>query len=153
MTDPNVRSRIQVCIDCADDQRLQAFWAAALDYQPHFVGGWRHVIDAAGAGPVVWFQPVPEPKVAKNRLHLDVWFGDDPAAAAKRDDLIDLGGTAVRREHDFWLMHDPEGNEFCLCWPVAPVGPVAPTGAGARSPGDQQTGTVDSRPERSVDHG
>lgn len=117
MTDPAVRTRIQICIDCADDKALAEFWALALGYEQHFVGGWHEVIDPAGIGPVVWFQPVPEPKVAKNRLHLDVWFADEDAATTRRDELVRAGATAVRREIDFWLMNDPEGNEFCLCWP------------------------------------
>ena len=119
MTDPAVRTRIQVCIDCHDDALLWPFWAAALDYEPHRVGdGWRELVDPAGAGPVVWFQPVPEPKLAKNRLHLDIWFPDESAAVGKRKELAKIGGRAVRRGHDFWLMADPEGNEFCLCWPL-----------------------------------
>jgi 4a-hydroxytetrahydrobiopterin dehydratase len=113
-----VRTRVQICIDCADDERLAPFWARALDYQRHFIGGWQQVTDPAGIGPVVWFQPVPEPKVVKNRVHLDVWFDDEAAAALRRDELVALGGTAVRREHDFWLMQNPERNEFCLCWAV-----------------------------------
>jgi hypothetical protein len=118
MTDAAVRTRIQVCIDCADDEQLAAFWARALDYRRHYIGGWQQVIDPAGVGPVVWFQPVPEPKVTKNRLHLDIWFADEPAAVARRDELVALGATAMNPGHDFWLMQDPEGNEFCLCWPV-----------------------------------
>lgn len=118
MTDPAVRTRIQVCIDCADDKALAEFWALALDYEHHFVGGWHQVIDPAGVGPVVWFQPVPEVKSVKNRLHLDVWFADEAAATVRRDALIAAGATAMRREIDFWLMHDPELNEFCLCWPL-----------------------------------
>jgi 4a-hydroxytetrahydrobiopterin dehydratase len=118
VTDPAVRTRIQVGIDCADDERLAAFWAVVLGYEAHFVGGWHQVVDPSGTGPVVWFQPVPEAKVVKNRVHLDVWFDDEPAATQKRDELTALGATAVRREPDFWLMHDPEGNEFCLCWPL-----------------------------------
>jgi hypothetical protein len=117
VTDPAVRTRIQVCIDCTDDEALAEFWARALDYQRHFVGGWQHVIDPAGVGPVVWFQPVPETKVVKNRLHLDT----EGAAVLRRDDLVALGATTVRREVDFWLMNDPEGNEFCLCWPPNPT--------------------------------
>jgi hypothetical protein len=119
VTDPAVRSRIQICIDCADDVLLAEFWARALDYEQHFIGGWRQVIDPAGAGPLVWFQPVPEGKVVKNRVHLDVWFPDEAAAAARRDELTAIGGTARSRAFDFYLMNDPEGNEFCLCWPVA----------------------------------
>ena len=117
MTDP-ARTRIRVCIDCTDDARLSEFWARALDYEQAEPGWFRKVFDPGGHGPVVWFQPVPETKVVKNRLHLDIWFADEPAAVAKRDELVSLGATAVRRGHDFWLMHDPEGNEFCLCWPA-----------------------------------
>jgi hypothetical protein len=120
VTDPAVRTRIQVCIDCADAEALAQFWARALDYERHFIGGWQHAIDPAGAGPVVWFQPVPESKVVKNRLHLDLWFDTEGGAAQRRDELVALGATAVRREFDFYLMLDPEGNEFCLCWPPIP---------------------------------
>jgi len=111
---------IEVCIDCADDERLWTFWAAVLDYEPVRRGGdgWRELHDPTGRGPVVWFQPVPEPKLTKNRLHLDVYFADEAAAVTRRDRLVELGGTAVSRHRDFWLMQDPEGNEFCLCWPL-----------------------------------
>ncbi|PZS35697.1 MAG: hypothetical protein DLM58_03240 [Pseudonocardiales bacterium] len=122
MTDPEVRTRIQVCIDCADAEALAEFWARALTYERHFVGGWEHAIDPAGVGPVVWFQPVPETKAVKNRLHIDIWFDTKGAATRRRDELVDIGATAVRREHDFWLLLDPAGNEFCLCG--APVGGV-----------------------------
>lgn len=42
MTDPAVRTRIQVCIDCSDDQAPAEFWAQALDYERHSVGGRQH---------------------------------------------------------------------------------------------------------------
>jgi hypothetical protein len=61
-------------------------------------------------------QRVPEPKQAKNRLHLDV-FVDQP------DEWIDLavslGAVKVQLHDDpadwFCVMHDPEGHEFCIC--------------------------------------
>ncbi len=34
------------------------------------------IVDPDGAGPRIWFQPVPETKVVKNRLHLDVKVAD-----------------------------------------------------------------------------
>ena len=107
------RTSTQICIDCTDPTPLVPFWAAAMDYE----AGDDEVRDPTGSGPVIWFQRVPERKTVKNRLHLDIWFADEDAAVTRRDDLIQLGGTAVREAHDFWLMHDPEGNEFCLCWP------------------------------------
>jgi hypothetical protein len=95
--------------------------ARALDHERHYTGGWQHVIDPAGVGPVVWFQPVPKTKVVKNRLHLDLWFDTEGGATQRRDELVAVGATVVCREHDFWLMHDPDGNEFCLCWPSTDV--------------------------------
>jgi hypothetical protein len=86
------------------------------------------IVDPAGHGPRVFLQKVPEPKTAKNRVHLDVraapgLSGDDRMAAleSEADRLGALGATRVRRfEPDgamsagFLVMTDPEGNEFCL---------------------------------------
>jgi hypothetical protein len=57
VTDPAVHTRIQVGVGCTGAEMLVQFWA--LDYEEHFIGGWQHA---------VWFQPVPERKVVKNRL-------------------------------------------------------------------------------------
>ncbi|MGA6206868.1 VOC family protein [Nocardia testacea] len=84
--------------------------------------------DPDGNGPRFFFQQVPEDKVAKNRVHLDVRVapglrGDERMAAleAECDRLVALGGTRIRRhepapplETGFIVMADPEGNEFCL---------------------------------------
>ena len=84
--------------------------------------------DPDGRGPRVFFQQVPEDKVAKNRVHLDVRAapglqGDERMAAleAECDRLVALGATRVQRfepnppmESGFIVMTDPEGNEFCL---------------------------------------
>lgn len=76
----------------------------------------------------LFFQQVPEDKVTKNRVHLDVRTapglqGDDRMAALQdeSDRLVALGATRVRRHEPappmslgFIVMADPEGNEFCL---------------------------------------
>lgn len=87
----------QVTVDCADPQRLVAFWCEVLGYvpepPPEGWGSWRDywraaglpdeelegadegsgaIVDPGGLRPRVWFQQVPEPKTVKNRLHLDV---------------------------------------------------------------------------------
>jgi hypothetical protein len=84
----------QICIDCADSDRLARFWASALGYvlEPppdgyaSWDGYWREVgvpeeelgigadsiIDPDGRGPRIRFQVVPEGKTIKNRLHFDV---------------------------------------------------------------------------------
>lgn len=138
-------NRLQVSIDCADPERLATFWAAVLGYvteappagYPSWqefsrsAGGvgesWSAVVDPGGAGPRVLFHRVPEPKVAKNRVHLDVRVsapGEVPAETRRRQvdakvaRLQILGASHLRTEEDdhdyFAVMTDPEGNEFCI---------------------------------------
>jgi hypothetical protein len=76
---------------------------------------WASAVDPAGRGPRLRFQVVPEGKVAKNRMHLDVGVTD---RAGEVDRLLGLGGRRVRdveEDGEAWtVMHDPEGNEFCI---------------------------------------
>ncbi len=69
----------------------------------------------AGAGRRILFQAVPESKVVKNRLHLDLLVGPE-AHDAEVERLVALGAT-VQGVHDgdegrWTLLTDPEGNEF-----------------------------------------
>ncbi|MEV0295487.1 VOC family protein [Nocardia sp. NPDC050710] len=70
-----------------------------------------------GHGRRLLFQDVPEDKSGKNRLHLDIHSepGDLDGLVAR---LEGLGATRVREidkgpAGHWWIMHDPEGNEFC----------------------------------------
>ena len=86
------------------------------------------LVDPTGVGPRVFAQQVPEPKTAKNRVHLDVraapgLTGDERMAALRPEceRLVALGATRQRRVEPDGGMHaghivmtDPEGNEFCL---------------------------------------
>jgi hypothetical protein len=86
------------------------------------------VEDPDGAGPRIYFQKVPEGKVAKNRMHMDlnVGGGNDvpPEERRARIDaevarLKGLGATDERGSKEergqYWVrMNDPEGNEFCV---------------------------------------
>lgn len=140
---------IQLVFDCANPDRLACFWSAALGYQlqppPEGFDTWdafldsvgvpeaergdaSAIVDPLGKGPRIYFQRVPEPKTAKNRLHMDLNVGAgaaDPAERRARVDaevqrLKDLGATdergAIEKEHgEYWVrMNDPEGNEFCV---------------------------------------
>ena len=144
-------TRMQVTIDCADPGRLARFWATALGYrleeppdgfaswQEYWVSrglppeevedGYDSIVDPDGVGPRVWFQPVPEAKVVKNRVHLDLDVGGGrtaPLAERRRrvdteaDRLVAAGATRFRVlseegvDHYGVVMQDPEGNEFCL---------------------------------------
>lgn len=84
--------------------------------------------DPTGVGPRVYFQQVPEDKVVKNRVHLDIRAapglrGDDRMAALEAEcaRLVALGATRLQRfdpapplSAGHIVMADPEGNEFCL---------------------------------------
>jgi hypothetical protein len=142
-------TKVQVVFDCADPARLAAFWADALHYisppppPPHetweaFLTAegvpeehWNDanaIEDREGAGPRVFFQKVPERKVVKNRVHLDLNVGGGhtvPLDERKRRvnaevaRLKGLGATdergAMEKTGEYWVrMNDPEGNEFCV---------------------------------------
>jgi hypothetical protein len=117
--------------DANDPHRLAAFWALALDYVPE--PGYddpdgASIVDPAGVGPAIGWLQVPEGKIAKNRVHIDIRVaGEPPRDMAERKRAIrDLatrleaaGATYVREEtYDGHLGHvvmlDPEGNEFCV---------------------------------------
>jgi hypothetical protein len=70
------------------------------------------VLVEAGTGqPRYFFALVPEGKVAKNRVHLDL-AADDPAAEVAR--LEELGAVTVEDFEGWTQVAEPEGNEFCV---------------------------------------
>ncbi|MBP1704685.1 MAG: hypothetical protein H6Q36_424 [Chloroflexi bacterium] len=109
----------EIVIDCADHGAVVAFWLAAM-------GGYRRQrvnaqyvaiapVEAAAGRPAILFQKVPEPKVVKNRVHLDL-HGESMAAEVDR--LRALGATFIAERSlgrlRWTVMADPEGNEFCV---------------------------------------
>lgn len=138
----------QVTFDCADPDALGRFWAKALGYiqqpVPEGFEDWptflrsvgvveedldsaNALVDPDGNGPRLFFQRVPEPKSAKNRVHLDVnASGGLEIEQDERRRRIDHRAAELERlgarriEHhekygEYWVvMNDPEGNEFCL---------------------------------------
>jgi catechol 2,3-dioxygenase-like lactoylglutathione lyase family enzyme len=104
-----------VVIDCNDFPRMLAFWRQALGYVPREKPepGWAVLVDPSGAHVNISIQLVPEPRVGKNRLHLDL-YTDRPDDEVER--LIALGAMrhprARRPGEDFIAMLDPEGNVF-----------------------------------------
>jgi hypothetical protein len=103
-----------VTFDCADPLMVAAFWAAALgsDVDEDSTPEKAWVEPAGWGGPTLWFQRVPEGKVAKNRQHFDLRaVGGIPAEVGR---LTDLGARLVRDDHGQIVMADPEGNEFCV---------------------------------------
>jgi predicted enzyme related to lactoylglutathione lyase len=113
---------IQINVDCADLDRMVAFYTAALGYDAHGSAGvtYRSIVPPDGNGPKVVFQKVPEGKLVKNRVHLDLIVGDALESEAER--FVKLGARRLSDEPVVeggtrWIvMADPEGNELCLCF-------------------------------------
>lgn len=108
-----------VTVDCRDVDAVAGFWAAVFGVEiRESLPGWRRIGPLSSGGPVLTFQPVPEPKHGKARLHLDVQVADLAAAIATVLQLggSDLGEVHVYDEGTVVVMADIEGNEFCLVW-------------------------------------
>jgi predicted enzyme related to lactoylglutathione lyase len=106
-----------VAIDCNDLDQLIDFWTALLGVTvTRREADWVNLEPTAPGGPSLAFQLVPEPKVGKNRLHLDVWVDDLPAETARAETLgaRRLGGVVLETGGRFQVLADPAGNEFCL---------------------------------------
>lgn len=113
-----------ITMDCHDETILGPFWSAVLGWEI-FVdqpGDWMMLRDSSGTEPTtLGLQVVPEPKVVKNRVHLDLV----PTEGLLEDEirrLEGLGATRVRYvendpDQSHWIMADPEGNEFCCSRP------------------------------------
>jgi catechol 2,3-dioxygenase-like lactoylglutathione lyase family enzyme len=106
-----------VVIDCNDFETMFGFWREALGYVPREPAeeDWVVLRDPAGDGVNVSLQKVPEPRVGKNRLHLDLYVTDVKGEVQR---LIGIGATRYARTpesgEDFITLEDPEGNLFCV---------------------------------------
>jgi hypothetical protein len=103
-----------VSFDCADPLMLATFWAAALgtDVDEDATSDLAFVEAAGWGGPGMWFARVPEPKTAKNRMHLDLRAPETMAKEVRR--LTALGAVIVEPHEGHTVMNDPEGNVFCV---------------------------------------
>src|SRR5688572_22446161 len=106
----------ELVVDAVDPDRLARFWMAVLGWQPTGTyNGLVEIADPAGSRPSLVFVPVPEPKVLKNRLHLDLNpVGCDQEQEVAR--LIELGARRVdigQGDVPWVVLADPEGNELC----------------------------------------
>ncbi|MFE2479722.1 VOC family protein [Streptomyces sp. NPDC001194] len=138
--------QFQVTFDCAEPERVARFWCEVLGYvvppPPEGFATWDEYngslpperqgaafvcMDPSGAGPRMYFQRVPEGKVVKNRVHLDVragtgLVGEERLAVLEAEcaRLVALGGVCVQVlradgvNESCIVMQDVEGNEFCL---------------------------------------
>ena len=115
---------VGIVLDCRRASTLARFWEAALGWQirPYDEAEVARLaalgltpetdpmvaIDPPDGSLVFFLQEVPEPKTAKNRMHVDIQLRD----RAHLDELVRLGATVLSEHGSHWTLADPEGNEF-----------------------------------------
>jgi hypothetical protein len=142
--------RIDLTFDAVHAPTLAAFWKTALGYvdepppapfatraewhasfdlgEDDSVDDGAWLCDPEGVGPRLGILKVPEPKTAKNRLHMDIRVPGHGTPAERRQRieaevarLVGAGGRVLERfDGHHVMMADPEGNEFCVA-----AGPAA----------------------------
>lgn len=134
--------KVQTVVDCRDAVSAALWWAESLAWSFEYVDpDWFAQLKAQGfvqgdelvevPGGLSWpdaaairsgpyrmlFQNVPEPKTAKNRVHWDLHTepGERDALVAR---LVDRGASVIgsgrQGPHEWIILADPEGNEFCV---------------------------------------
>jgi hypothetical protein len=113
----------ELVIDCADPERLAAFWGEALGYvELDREDDGSIAIGPADAGfggpqPVLVLSPSDDPRTGKLRLHIDV-NATDRDQDAELERLLALGArhadVGQTGKESWYTLADPEGNEFCL---------------------------------------
>jgi hypothetical protein len=100
-----------LCIDAADPTRQAEFWSAVLGLATEIQDGGDAVLRGDDPGQTVWVNRVPEPKSAKNRVHLDL-------AVRPVEELVGLGATVTatssNERYTWTVLADPEDGELCL---------------------------------------
>lgn len=126
----------QIVFDAHDPRALARFWCAVLDYKvieeteetveivpqsypsawtDDATREWKASVRAAPPVPTIMFLPVPETKTVKNRLHVDLRPIGSQEDEVER--ILQLGATRAdigQGDVGWVVMHDPEGNEFCV---------------------------------------
>jgi predicted enzyme related to lactoylglutathione lyase len=117
-----VATVLATIVDCQDPRSQADFWATVLSFHVNERNTDEYRVNGASAGgPSLYFMKVTEPKVVKNRLHLDLITEGSMESEVAR--LVELGASVIEAradpdslDHpDTWtVMKDPEGNEFCV---------------------------------------
>ncbi|MGW1993988.1 VOC family protein [Embleya sp. NPDC001921] len=137
-------ARIDLTLDCTNAPLLADFWKTALGYidepppapfetrrewfaqfdppEDESVDDAAWLCDPDGVGPRLSILRVPEPKTAKNRLHLDIRVPGHGSPQERWERigiesarLVAAGGSVLYEDTGHHIvMADPEGNEFCV---------------------------------------
>lgn len=99
---------VQIAVDALSKPAEVEFWRVVLSYRQR---GDEGLFDDRGRGPQLWFQDMDEPRLQRNRIHVDLSLPHQEAASRVQAALA-AGGSLVR-DHapQWWTLADPEGNE------------------------------------------
>ena len=116
----------ELVLDSHEPRKLADFWSEVLGYktleendEAVEIGAEEPTAEGIRQSPVpptLVFVPVPEDKVVKNRMHIDV-SPIDCTQAEEVERMLALGATHVdvgQGEQPWVVLADPEGNEFCV---------------------------------------
>ena len=106
--EPPAYRTCELIVDSVDPPAITAWWGDVLGVTPSNEGQPWWWLEGVPDMPFNWFvfQPVPEPKTVKNRIHWDV-YGD-------AEQLVAKGATHLWDRPRWTVLADPEGNEFCV---------------------------------------
>ena len=106
-----------------DAYKQSVWWADLLGYRedpddPNLPGHEECMIFSPDGSHRILFIDVPDAKQVRNRVHLDL-RPTDATRDEEHERVLGLGASDVedQRTEDgrgWWVMADPEGNEFCI---------------------------------------
>ncbi len=116
-----------ICVDSTDPAPLARWWAELLGWRITDEEDDEVVLEPPagspedGVSPDILFVRVPEPKVEKVRLHIDLRPEDQAVEVARAEAMgatrVDVGQGDVT-----WVvLADPQGNEFCILRALTPA--------------------------------
>ena len=119
---------VNLALDCENLQRSATFWCELLGYRAEGEddGHYLTLVPTDGEGIELLLQQVPDPKISKNRLHLDLRTA---SLADEIERALTAGARLVTSEplsEDGWTWHvltDPDGHEFCVLQPPGEFDP------------------------------
>jgi hypothetical protein len=115
--DPRLPRIVQLFLDAADGDAVQAFWVAALGYAHDRREEASDIYDPRRLNPVLVFQELDasdtERRRQRNRIHFELAVPPD-LAQPRLATILAAGGQLVDTSENRWRVTDPEGNELVL---------------------------------------
>ena len=113
---------VSLCIDANDPLGLARFWAEVLHWEiADETAEEVRLVPTDGTSFRIDFMAVNDPKVGKNRIHLDVTTASSDDERDTRARLLEAGARHIdigQPPEDDYVFADPEGNELCVLQPT-----------------------------------